>query len=373
MAMYFKLLAALAAATLAGCFGPGAEPGGAPAPDAHRPADAGDAGTPAAEPYVVLAEKLRAPWAIAFDGETIYVSEREGSVVRVEPDGTATRKPVRLQAGVAASGESGFLGFALAPNFAETKAAYAYHTYEANGAMRNRVVLLEERETEWVELRPLLEGIPGSRIHDGGRIAIGPDGHVYVTTGDAGEEAYAQDRSSLAGKILRLAPDGSVPEDNPFPGSYVYSYGHRNPQGLAWSADGAMYAAEHGPSGRPGGHDEINAIEAGGNYGWPKVYGDENEPGLIAPLYHSGEPPAIAPSGAAMGEDGRLLLATLRGETLFRFDPAALERLEPLLEGEGRLRDVAAKGGFAYVLTNNTDGRGTPGPSDDRLLKVRLP
>ncbi|WP_309120934.1 PQQ-dependent sugar dehydrogenase [Paenibacillus sp.] len=377
----WKMLALLAAAGLAGgCFAR-EEPGAAPPPAATAPADeAAEREPPEAEgeaPYAVLAEKLRTPWAIAFDGETMLVSEREGSVVRIGPDGSIVRKPVVVKPGVAASGESGFLGFALAPDFAETKTAFAYHTYEANGRMWNRIVALEEQEEAWVEKGELLSGIPGSRIHDGGRLAIGPDGHLYATTGDAGEEAYAQDLNNLAGKILRLTTDGGVPADNPFPGSYVYSYGHRNVQGVAWTAEGVMYASEHGPSGDPGGHDEINAVEAGGNYGWPDVYGDAKKNGMIPPLYHSGEPPAIAPSGIAVAEDGALLVATLRGEALLRFDPArptpAGESLDGVARGYGRLRDVAVRDGYAYVLTNNTDGRGTPGATDDRLLRFELP
>ncbi|HZG86481.1 PQQ-dependent sugar dehydrogenase [Paenibacillus sp.] len=372
----WKLLALLAAAGLAGgCFGvaEAPPPPAAPLPAAGTPTPAKEAAQEPVEAGVrTLAEKLRTPWAIEFAGDAIYISEREGSIVRIEQNGTAERKPVRLKEAAYPTGEAGFLGFVLAPDFAESKSAFAYHTYEQGGRALNRVVRLEERETEWVETGTLLEGIPGARVHDGGRMAFGPDGMLYVTTGDAGEEELAQDLDSLAGKILRIGPAGAVPEDNPFPGSYVYSYGHRNPQGLAWTADGIMYAAEHGPSGQPGGHDEINVIRPGGNYGWPHVYGDAEQQGMIGPLYHSGEPPAIAPSGIAADETGRLYLATLRGETLFRFDPKTQE-LVPVLQGEGRLRDVAIRGEYLYVLTNNTDGRGTPAANDDRLLRLPLP
>lgn len=375
MSMMWKLVAVLSVAGLAGCFGLGNElPSPAESPSSGAVGVGGDPARPEFEgPFEALAENLRTPWAISFAGETIYISERDGSVVRLDANGTMTRKAVEVTKGVSASGESGFLGFVLAPDFAESRTAYAYHTYEERGRILNRIVLLEERKHAWTEVRALLEGIPGSRIHDGGRLAFGPDGLLYATTGDAGDEELAQDLSSLAGKILRMTPEGGVPEGNPFPESLVYSYGHRNPQGLAWGADGTMYAAEHGPSGSPGGHDEINEIEAGGNYGWPDVYGGEAKRGTIPPLFHSGEPPAIAPSGIAATEDGRLLLATLRGETLFRFDPAAPSRLTPILGTEGRLRDVTVRGGYAYVLTNNTDGRGRPGADDDRLLIVRLP
>jgi glucose/arabinose dehydrogenase len=163
--------------------------------------------------------------------------------------------------------------------------------------------------------------------------------------------------------------NGHVPEDNPFPGYYVYSYGHRNPQGLVWNSEGILFNTEHGPSGDPGGHDEINKIVAGGNYGWPTIYGDAAQKGMITPIYHTGEE-AIAPSGATIDENNRLLIATLVGEALYRYDPAT-KNMSIVFEGEGRLRDVKIKDGLIYVITNNTDGRGMPSPSDDRLLVLK--
>jgi len=321
-----------------------------------------------ASPYSVIAEHLRIPWVIAIDDETIYVTEREGNIVKIE-DGSMIRKPVRLAKNVKHQGEGGFLGFVLAPDFSQTGQAYAYHTYEEDGKRLNRVVLLEEKENSWEEVKAFIENIPGSDIHDGGRMAFGPDGNLYITTGDASREELAQDLDSLAGKILRMTPDGGIPQDNPFPGSYVYSYGHRNPQGIAWTSDGKMYASEHGPSGRPGGHDEINLITAGSNYGWPEIIGDEQREGMVTPVYHTGDE-AIAPSGVAMDSEDRLLVATLRGERLYRFD--TLRRtMEVVFENAGRLRDVKIHNDQIYVITNNTDGRGTPSPTDDRLLRLK--
>ncbi|MBD2871233.1 PQQ-dependent sugar dehydrogenase [Paenibacillus sp. IB182493] len=315
--------------------------------------------------YEVLAEKLRVPWVIEFDGDVVYLSEREGNVVKVD-GAEMTRQKVNLRKNVHGRGEGGFLGFLLAPDFEQSRTAYAYHTYEENGETLNRIVRLKENGDQWDETGVLLEDIPGAANHDGGRMAFGPDKMLYVTTGDAQRRELAQDLDSLAGKILRMTPDGKVPEDNPFPGSYVYSYGHRNPQGIAWTGDGTMYNTEHGPSGTPGGHDEINVIKPGSNYGWPDIYGGAKKDGMETPIFHTGEK-AIAPSGMTIDEQGRLLIATLLGSALYRYDPATGD-MSVAFEGEGRLRDVKIKDGKVYVITNNTDGRGIPGENDDRLL-----
>lgn len=331
---------------------------------ANDPVESGD---PSAA-YEVLAEELRIPWVIAFDGDIIYISEREGSIVKVDGK-KMTRQSVNLLKNVHGQGEGGFLGLLLAPDFGQSKTAYAYHTYEENGRVLNRVILLKQNGDQWDEVRALLEGIPGAANHDGGRMAIGPDNLLYITTGDAQQKELAQDRSSLAGKILRMTLEGKVPDGNPFPDSYVYSYGHRNPQGLAWNQEGVMFNTEHGPSGDPGGHDEINIIEAGGNYGWPSIYGEQQQKGMITPVYHTGEE-AIAPSGMTIDDNNRLLIAALRGEALYRYDPAT-KAMDVVFEGEGRLRDVKMKDGSIYVITNNTDGRGTPSENDDRLLLLK--
>lgn len=318
--------------------------------------------------YQVLAEQLRTPWSIDFDGDTIYISEREGNIVQIQ-DGTFTRQLVHTEKPVAHQGEGGFLGFALAPDFQNSGKAFAYHTYNQDGKVMNRLVLLKQEGNQWTESHVFLERIPGSNVHNGGRIAIGPDEMLYVTTGDSGEGELAQNQESLAGKILRLTLDGKVPADNPTAGSYVYTLGHRNSQGLAWNSEGEFYSSEHGPSGTPGGHDEINEITAGGNYGWPEIIGDEQQEGMKSPLYHSSET-AIAPSGIAFDEEDHMYVATLRGQKLYRFQPEN-SSLELVLEGEGRLRDVKVHDGKTYVITNNTDGRGVPSDQDDRLLVLK--
>ncbi|WP_432806587.1 PQQ-dependent sugar dehydrogenase [Mesobacillus maritimus] len=211
----------------------------------------------------------------------------------------------------------------------------------------------------------LLDQIPSDRVHHGGRLALGPDGKLYATAGDASQPDLAQDLKSLAGKILRMNVDGSVPEDNPFPDSYVYSYGHRNPQGIGWAEDGTMYASEHGPNA----HDEINVIEAGKNYGWPKIVGDQSLEGLEQPLFHSGSD-TWAPSGLVVSE-GKLYVATLRGNSVSEFD-LETKTTNELVTGLGRIRDVWLEGSELYFVSNNTDGRGTPLEEDDKLYRVNL-
>jgi glucose/arabinose dehydrogenase len=321
---------------------------------------------PAAE-FEVIAKDLQTPWAINFNGEQIYISERVGTIAKIE-GGKLTRQQVKLTKAVKQGGEGGFLGFVLAPDFETTRQAYAYHTYEENGKTLNRVVLIQESEAGWQEVKVYLEGIPGSLNHNGGRLAIGPDHNLYITTGDSNVVVLAQDLKSLGGKILRMTLDGKIPQDNPFTDSYIYSYGHRNSQGIAWDSQGRMYGSEHGPSGSPGGHDEINRIESGKNYGWPLIIGDEKKEGMVNPLYHTGET-AIAPSGVSFTADDQLLIATLRGQQLFSYDPKS-NKLKMILEKQGRLRDVKIHNGKTYIITNNTDGRGTPNADDDRLLML---
>lgn len=312
------------------------------------------------------ADNLDAPWEIQFAGEDIYMTLRSGSIVKVS-GGEQTVQPISLNPDVLSQGEGGLLGFALAPDFADSRTAYVYHTYGEGDGIRNRVIRIEEEASGagWNETAVLLDDILGARTHDGGRLAFGPDGMLYATTGDAQDQSSSQDTGSAAGKILRMTPEGEVPGDNPIENSYVYSYGHRNSQGIDWLDDGTMYASEHGPRG----HDEMNEITAGANYGWPDVMGDETGDGLTPPLYHTGTG-TLAPSGIAATPDGKLLVANLRGESLTEFDPTTNEMTE-ILNNVGRIRDVAVHDGQVYLITNNTDGRGSPGDQDDKLLILR--
>ncbi|ESU34375.1 hypothetical protein G3A_01080 [Bacillus sp. 17376] len=318
-----------------------------------------------ADQLEVIAENLEVPWSINKSGETFYLSERPGSIVKVEGD-TTERQKVFLKKELSQAAEAGFLGFVLAPDFEQSNKAFAYYTYENGTGQFNRIVELNLNNGEWVEGKLLLDNIPSGRFHHGGRLKIGPDGKLYATAGDAATNPeIAQDLSSLGGKILRLNLDGSIPADNPFENSYVYSYGHRNPQGLAWSENGTLYASEHGPSAL----DEINLIQAGKNYGWPEITGDATKQGMEAPIFHSGRD-TWAPSGMAEHE-GKLYLATLRGNALREFDPAAKATRE-VVTGLGRIRDVIVDGEDLYFISNNTDGRGTPSEGDDKLYRVKI-
>ncbi|MDQ0337896.1 glucose/arabinose dehydrogenase [Caldalkalibacillus uzonensis] len=310
----------------------------------------------------VLTTDLNIPWALETRGGRFYITERPGTIVEIN-QGEVSRWPLETTKEVAHEGEGGLLGLALAPDFEKSRIAYVYHTYREGEALFNRVIEVQQQKARWVESRVLLEGIPGEAIHNGGRMKIGPDEKLYVTTGDAAVPEWAQDLNNLAGKILRMELDGSVPEDNPFPDSYVFSYGHRNPQGLAWDERERLYSSEHGP----GGHDEINLIESGNNYGWPEITGDKQQEGMVAPLFHSGEN-TWAPSGLAVHERG-LFMAGLRGEQVRWFQIEHVHT-EVMFSGEGRLRDILIDGHTIYVLTNNTDGRGQPQPGDDRLLRL---
>jgi glucose/arabinose dehydrogenase len=319
------------------------------------------------EGIVVAAQDLDIPWELVFlpDGGML-VTERPGRLRKLGPDGFV----IEIK-GIKHVGEGGLLGLALHPKFAENGLLYLYQTTSTKLGTRNRIVRYRLDADRLVDGTTIIEGIPGSSNHDGGRIIFGPDGKLWVGTGDAENSANAQDTKSLAGKILRLNDDGTIPSDNPF-GNAVWSYGHRNVQGLAFDEGGRLWATEHGPSGASTGYDELNYIEKGKNYGWPTIKGDQAKEGMVMPIINSGSKDTWAPSG--MTTYGRsILFAGLRGEGLFevRFEggPRLIEHFRGVY---GRLRSVSVgPDGLIYVLTNNTDGRGTRRTGDDKILRMR--
>jgi glucose/arabinose dehydrogenase len=273
--------------------------------------------------------------------------------------------------GVTSDVEGGLLGIAVSPTFADDRLVYAYFTTASD----NRIAAMKLTKSGFERPTVLLDGIPRASYHDGGRLLFGPDGMLYATTGDHGQPELAQDLNSLAGKILRLAPDGRVPKDNPFPGSPVWSYGHRNVQGLAFDDAGRLWATEFGDSLA----DELNLIKPGGNYGWPRYEGDGGQEavrqGMINPQL-TWPVEQASPSGLAYLE-GVLYMGALRGERLWQIPLDGNQALQPkaALEGTlGRIRTVAVSPrGDLWITTSNTDGRTTDvAPDDDRVVSVSV-
>jgi len=322
------------------------------------------------ENVTVVAEDLDIPWEIEFlpNGD-LLVTERPGTLLRIEANGNTTRK-YEVE-GVEHRGEGGLMGIARHPNFTENSYIYLYMTTEAEEGLQNRVARykLEGKQLESPET--IIGELPGASYHDGGRIEFGPDEKLYITVGDATNEKWAQKTDILAGKILRLNANGSIPEDNPFNNS-VYSYGHRNPQGLVWM-ESQLWATEHGRSGLRSGMDELNRIEKGKNYGWPDIEGNETQEGMEMPKIHSGSDTTWAPAGAAYA-DGSIFFAGLRGSTLYEaeIEDGEVQKLGGHFQDQfGRLRAVVkGPNGNLYFTTSNTDGRGNPRTGDDKLLRI---
>ncbi|MEO6143561.1 MAG: PQQ-dependent sugar dehydrogenase [Dermatophilaceae bacterium] len=315
-----------------------------------------------------IATGLPLPWGLAFlpDG-TALVTLRDQAEVLHLAKGAAPVSVGRVP-GVVPGGEGGLLGIAVSPTFASDRTVYVYLT----SADDNRVMRMIFDGTALKPGSVILKGIAKAANHDGGRLAFGPDGYLYISTGDAGQRDPAQDRESLSGKILRVKTDGSPAPGNPFPGSPVWSLGHRNVQGLAWDKDGTMYASEFGQNT----WDELNHIQPGRNYGWPVVEGIGRRPGFVDPLRQWATADA-SPSGITVGADGAIYMAALRGEILWRIPlegKGITGTPERLLEGRyGRLRTVvAAPDGRLWLVTSNTF-RGSARQGDDRVLALRLP
>ena len=320
----------------------------------------------------VLVDGLNNPWEIVFgpDGE-IYFTERDGRIWKIGESGEVKVIQTFPKSG---SIEGGTLGLALHPEFEKNKKIYVYQTNLELDFFQNKVFSFRVDNNTLTEKQIIIDDIPGAPWHDGGRIKFGPDGKLYITTGDAINPGWSQDLSSLAGKILRINPDGTIPEDNPFDSSPVFSYGHRNPQGIAWSQDGMLVSSEHGPSGEKGtGHDEINVILKGKNYGWPKVVGDSFDDSFVNPILHSGQT-TWAPSGMVFYDsdkitnlNGKFLVGALRGQHLMVVDVAqdgSLISEEKMFEGEfGRIRTAQiSPDGILYLLTANGD--------NDKIIRI---
>ena len=342
-------------------------------------------------------EGLEVPWGLVFLSEDrALVTERTGRVRLIE-SGELQEEPY-LEVDAAAVGEGGLMGIDAHPRFPEEPFIYVLYTYRSGGTLYNKVERYRDQGDGAAFDAVILHEIPGARFHDGGRIKFGPDGMLYITTGENFNARLAQDRTTVAGSILRVTPDGEVPTDNPFADSSIYSYGHRNPQGLAWHPEtGDLFSSEHGPSREFGlhGYDIINVIEKGGNYGWPRAVGAVDRPEYIDPLVMWRDP--TPPAGLTFWR-GDLYLATLGSRALIRIDvdvrPSAeggtaesgsgraadryaVRRIERLFatgdfEGRyGRLRAaVVGPDGALYVTTSNRDGRGNPREGDDRILRI---
>ncbi|MFB7782348.1 PQQ-dependent sugar dehydrogenase [Streptomyces vinaceus] len=388
--------AVLAAFALAGCgalLAAGCAPAGAPSakpgtsPPGPAPASSGsgpagsasgsaEAAAPAQGSVTVtgeVAKDLESPWGVAPlpGGDLLVASRDKGTISRVAA-ATGAVTQIGKVPGVAPGGEGGLLGLALSPSYASDRMVYAYFTTESD----NRIARMrydEQRDPGQQLGAPdtVFRGIPKGMIHNGGRIAFGPDKMLYAGTGETGDTGLAQDKKSLGGKILRMTPDGQPVHGNPEADSVVYSYGHRNVQGLAWDKDKRLWAAEFGQNT----WDELNLIEPGANYGWPEAEGKAGKPGLRDPVavWKTDE---ASPSGIAWAQ-GSVWMAGLKGERLWRIPLAGARPVaepEAFLTGKyGRLRTVIALGGDRLLLvTSETDGRGSPEAGDDRILTLTV-
>jgi len=358
-----------------------------------RPPVPDSAVTTAALSVDTIASGLDVPWALGFapDGR-IFVTERTGRI-RVIENGALRAEPWATLP-VAAEGEAGLMGLALAPDFTESRELFVVGTFEQGGTLVNRLMRFTDEGGKGVRPTVILDGIPSAVFHAGDALAFGPDGMLYVATGDARDPSAAQDERSLGGKVLRMRRDGTAPDDNPVRGSLVYALGVRNSQGLTWDpTTGQAFATDHGPSGFPNEYfrrdrDELNAISPGGNYGWATVAGMSRRGRFVSPLVEWSNP-GIAPSGSAAYTGsyrpwtGSVFIAALKGEQLRRVQLArdSASRAgwravsdERLFTGVfGRLRAVAmGPDGMVYFTTSNRDGRGAARPGDDHVLRLRV-
>ncbi|TXI32159.1 MAG: PQQ-dependent sugar dehydrogenase [Niabella sp.] len=336
---------------------------------------------------VEVAQGLFVPWSIVFTSENrALVSERNGKIRmllnnKIQADALYSFSDVISDSG----NEEGLMGLAIDPNYTENKFVYACYASRSTRKILNRIVRFTDTNEKLNLDKVILDNIPSAELHAGCELGFGPDGKLYITTGDAGNKENAQDLASLAGKILRINSDGTTPEDNPFPNSPVYTLGHRNSQGISWAANGTMISSEHGPSGfdGPRGGDEINIIKKGANYGWPRVSHDKTDPQFETPKKVF--TPAIAPSSILVYSGkmfpefkNRVFVSGLVGTGLYSItfedetfvkilDAAKIQQVD-----FGRIREVTeSPSGEIYISTSNRDGRGSPKANDDRIYKIK--
>src|SRR5437899_5887976 len=322
------------------------------------------------EAVQIVATNLQKPWSLDFVGDKIFFTEKVGRI-RVINEGVLLKESL-ADLRVADVTDGGLLGLVLHPDFLKNHYLYVYYTYQEGDKLWNKVLRITESNNKLSNAQVILDKIPGAEFDDGGIIKFGPDKKLYIGTGEATNENSAQDLSSLAGKILRLNGDGSIPRDNPISNSPVYSYGHRNPQGLAWDDEGNLYETEEGPTK----NDEVNIIRAGQNYGWPSHECPSTREYQDTLLCYN---PSIEPAGIVYYKAGKLdlenslVLATLRGNILYQLPTknGTITSQKIILDGLGRIREVGeGPDGYLYILTGNTDGKGFPNKNDDKLLRI---
>ncbi|HEX9008194.1 MAG TPA: PQQ-dependent sugar dehydrogenase [Patescibacteria group bacterium] len=319
-----------------------------------------------AVPDRIIAQNLEIPWSMVFlpDGSLLF-TERPGRVRMITSSGAVLETPVFTVKDVKAFGEGGLLGIATHPDFLKNHYVYLYYTYSTNSQdTLNKVVRYSFIGNQFQNPKIIVGNIPGNVNHNGGRLKFGPDGYLYITTGDSLNPSLAQNKNALAGKILRVTDDGKPAPGNPF-NNLVYSFGHRNPQGLAWDDKGQLWETEHGPTA----HDEINLIKKGANYGWPTIVGNQTAYGMETPILTSGNN-TWAPSGLLFLKPS-LIFAGLRSTDLFKYDPSTKILNKYLTDKYGRLRDVVlGPDGFIYISTSNMDGRALTHLDGDKIIRV---
>lgn len=332
----------------------------------------------------VFVQDLEVPWSIVFtSAERVLVNERPGRM-RVISEGKLQNNPIKTFTEVSSRSEEGLMGLTLDPEYSSNNLIYVSFAYEKDGDMWVKVVRYKDNGNSLTEETTIFDNIPAARFHAGCRIKFGPDKKLYITTGDAGERKFAQDLDKLHGKILRINADGTIPADNPFVNSPVWSYGHRNPQGIDWVAGtDIMWQTEHGPSGfdGPGGGDEVNVIVKGKNYGWPEVSHTDSKEGMVSPVLVF--TPAEAPASGLVYKSGKLaefkdtfLFGCLRGNGIMvvKIDPNDKTKalsFSKIATEYGRIRDITeGPDGFIYFSSSNKDGRGSPKSGDDKIYRI---